>query len=156
MSADVPPPGTEPRSTESRNAQPQGTGPRGALLRATGVTAGYGGDPVIRGITVRVERAPQPVEGHVARDAAQQADDPVVQPAQLRYGQRRDPGVGHVPRFSGLAKEGWLPVGGLVAGGEDPGPETELPSVVSRNTGWKHPKGVSAPVVVETSKWWTG
>jgi ABC-type branched-subunit amino acid transport system ATPase component len=28
---------------------------RGVELRATGVTAGYGGDPVIRGITVRVE-----------------------------------------------------------------------------------------------------
>ena len=28
---------------------------RGAGLTATGVTAGYGGDPVIRGITVRVE-----------------------------------------------------------------------------------------------------
>ena len=30
-------------------------GPGGAVLRATGVTAGYGGDPVIRGVTVRVE-----------------------------------------------------------------------------------------------------
>jgi branched-chain amino acid transport system ATP-binding protein len=28
---------------------------RGAVLRAAGVTAGYGGDPVIRGITVRAE-----------------------------------------------------------------------------------------------------
>ena len=28
---------------------------RGATLRATGVTAGYGGDPVIRDITVHVE-----------------------------------------------------------------------------------------------------
>ncbi len=29
--------------------------PRGALLLATGVTAGYGGDPVIRDVTVRAE-----------------------------------------------------------------------------------------------------
>ena len=28
---------------------------RGAVLRATGVTAGYGGDPVIRDVTVHVE-----------------------------------------------------------------------------------------------------
>jgi ABC-type branched-subunit amino acid transport system ATPase component len=45
LSAELPPP-----------ARPlPGGHPRGALLRATGVTAGYGGDPVIRGITVRVE-----------------------------------------------------------------------------------------------------
>ena len=31
------------------------SGSRGLPLRATGVTAGYGGDPVIRNITVRAE-----------------------------------------------------------------------------------------------------
>ena len=34
---------------------PAGDVTRGAQLAATGVTAGYGGDPVIRGITVRAE-----------------------------------------------------------------------------------------------------
>jgi ABC-type branched-subunit amino acid transport system ATPase component len=38
-----------------RDDQPQEAARRGATMRAADVTAGYGGDPVIRGVTVHVE-----------------------------------------------------------------------------------------------------
>src|SRR5215469_4965762 len=46
--------GAAPRSWRPTLSADDGT-PHGAELRATGVTAGYGGDPVIRDITVQAE-----------------------------------------------------------------------------------------------------